>query len=187
MYELTGLSPFLARRPHLDLHLQGAPNFRKADVPVEVYGCAQPTVTGLKGVLSVLQCRPIRQPRTSKGRERVNSGRPGASPRLAPGSLPDGNEGAKTPVLGSSPPKSWESHSLDEAMASFGSSPPAESGFAGARRPSGTPLGAAFDSMAPPRKCVWFCTREVSTEVYREIIAHSLTASLPTSPTGAGG
>ncbi|CEH15575.1 hypothetical protein CBOM_03872 [Ceraceosorus bombacis] len=46
-----------AKRPRLDLHLQGAPNFRRADCD-EVYGCAQPTWAGLRGVLSVLNCQP---------------------------------------------------------------------------------------------------------------------------------
>ncbi|KAJ1604262.1 hypothetical protein NDA14_007583 [Ustilago hordei] len=49
-----------ARHAHLDLHLQGAPNFRKADCSLEVYGVAQPTITGLKTILSVLNARPTK-------------------------------------------------------------------------------------------------------------------------------
>jgi protein-tyrosine phosphatase len=48
------------RRPDLGVLLQGAPNFRQADVTgLQVYGVAQPTVTGLKTILSVLQCAPL--------------------------------------------------------------------------------------------------------------------------------
>lgn len=49
-----------ARHAHLNLHLQGAPNFRKADCSLEVYGVAQPTITGLKTILSVLNARPTK-------------------------------------------------------------------------------------------------------------------------------
>jgi protein-tyrosine phosphatase len=48
------------RRPNLGVHLQGAPNFRQADIPgLQVYGVAQPTITGLKTILCVLQCAPL--------------------------------------------------------------------------------------------------------------------------------
>lgn len=50
-----------ARHAHLNLHLQGAPNFRKADCSLEVYGVAQPTITGLKTILSVLNARPTKK------------------------------------------------------------------------------------------------------------------------------
>lgn len=50
------------RRPDLGVLLQGAPNFRQADVPgLQVYGVAQPTTTGLKTILSVLRCGPIHE------------------------------------------------------------------------------------------------------------------------------
>lgn len=38
--------------------LEGAPLFREADVGLDVYGVAQPTIIGLKTALSVLQCDP---------------------------------------------------------------------------------------------------------------------------------
>ncbi|WFD29764.1 hypothetical protein MSPP1_000776 [Malassezia sp. CBS 17886] len=40
------------------LRLQGAPYFRASDTDLGVYGVAQPTVLGLKTVLSVLRCAP---------------------------------------------------------------------------------------------------------------------------------
>ncbi|CAO3641156.1 unnamed protein product [Mucor fragilis] len=40
----------------LDFHLQGAPNFRVADL--NVYGVAQPTAIGLSTVLALLNCHP---------------------------------------------------------------------------------------------------------------------------------
>lgn len=41
---------------NLDFHLQGAPNFRVADL--NVYGVAQPTSIGLSTVLALLNCHP---------------------------------------------------------------------------------------------------------------------------------
>ena len=41
---------------HLDFHLQGAPNFRMADL--NVFGVAQPTVTGITTILTLLGCDP---------------------------------------------------------------------------------------------------------------------------------
>lgn len=38
--------------------LEGAPLFREADMELGVYGVAQPTITGLKTILSVLHCDP---------------------------------------------------------------------------------------------------------------------------------
>jgi hypothetical protein len=38
----------------LDVHLHGAPNFRMADM--NIFGVAQPTVTGIKTVLTLLRC-----------------------------------------------------------------------------------------------------------------------------------
>lgn len=46
------------RPSNLDLSLQGAPNFRKADAPLEVYGVAQPTITGLRTILALLGASP---------------------------------------------------------------------------------------------------------------------------------
>lgn len=40
----------------LDIHLQGAPNFRLADL--NIFGVAQPTVPGIKTILTLLQCHP---------------------------------------------------------------------------------------------------------------------------------
>ncbi|KAJ8323879.1 hypothetical protein O5D80_007110 [Batrachochytrium dendrobatidis] len=42
---------------HLDFHLQGAPNFRMADM--NVFGVAQPTVPGITTVLTLLGCHPV--------------------------------------------------------------------------------------------------------------------------------
>lgn len=43
----------------LDLHLEGAPNWRAPkEEGLNVYGVAQPTLPGLRGILSVLGCRP---------------------------------------------------------------------------------------------------------------------------------
>ncbi len=58
-----------ARHAHLNLHLQGAPNFRKADCSLEVYGVAQPTITGLKTILSVLNARPTKDTNGSQSFE----------------------------------------------------------------------------------------------------------------------
>lgn len=41
------------------LALEGAPLFREADTDVGVYGVAQPTIIGVKTVLSVLRCVPL--------------------------------------------------------------------------------------------------------------------------------
>jgi hypothetical protein len=43
----------------LDLTIQGAPNFRAPDEEgLNVYGVAQPTVAGLKSILTILRCQP---------------------------------------------------------------------------------------------------------------------------------
>eukprot|EP00842_Homolaphlyctis_polyrhiza_P002749 jgi/Hompol1/3475/HPOL_006557-RA len=47
----------------LDFHLQGAPNFRMADM--NVFGVAQPTVPGITTVLTLLACHPAAQPQRS--------------------------------------------------------------------------------------------------------------------------
>ncbi|KAI8638964.1 inositol hexakisphosphate-domain-containing protein [Parasitella parasitica] len=47
----------------LDFHLQGAPNFRVADL--NVYGVAQPTAIGLSTVLALLNCHPKSSIKTS--------------------------------------------------------------------------------------------------------------------------
>lgn len=46
--------------------LEGAPLFREADVDLGVYGVAQPTIIGLKTVLSVLRCQPAERQDTSE-------------------------------------------------------------------------------------------------------------------------
>ncbi|KAI8898833.1 inositol hexakisphosphate-domain-containing protein [Globomyces pollinis-pini] len=40
----------------LDVHLQGAPNFRMADM--NIFGVAQPTIPGIQTVLTLLRCHP---------------------------------------------------------------------------------------------------------------------------------
>ncbi|TPX58470.1 hypothetical protein SpCBS45565_g07990 [Spizellomyces sp. 'palustris'] len=54
----TGLNP------RLDFHLQGAPNFRSADL--NIFGVAQPTIPGIRTILTLLGCGP-----TSKGRSQL--------------------------------------------------------------------------------------------------------------------
>ena len=49
--------------------LEGAPLFREADMDLGVYGVAQPTVIGLKTVLSVLLCEPNREARSNRTRQ----------------------------------------------------------------------------------------------------------------------
>ncbi|KAH7106320.1 inositol hexakisphosphate-domain-containing protein [Auriculariales sp. MPI-PUGE-AT-0066] len=49
---------------HLDISLHGAPNFRSvkgACAALNVHGAAQPRLVGLKGILSLLRCRPNSQ------------------------------------------------------------------------------------------------------------------------------
>ncbi|KZP00352.1 hypothetical protein CALVIDRAFT_560340 [Calocera viscosa TUFC12733] len=47
----------------LELNLQGAPNFRRAgQASLNVFGCAQPRIQGLKAILSLLRCRPDSSP-----------------------------------------------------------------------------------------------------------------------------
>ncbi|KAG8898129.1 hypothetical protein FRB99_007645 [Tulasnella sp. 403] len=46
------------RAMHLDIDLQGAPNFRQNKSAMNVFGVAQPRVGGFKAILSLLQCRP---------------------------------------------------------------------------------------------------------------------------------
>ncbi|KZT53703.1 hypothetical protein CALCODRAFT_439779 [Calocera cornea HHB12733] len=47
----------------LELNLQGAPNFRRAgQTGLNVFGCAQPRIQGLKAILSLLRCRPDSTP-----------------------------------------------------------------------------------------------------------------------------
>ncbi|KAI8371352.1 inositol hexakisphosphate-domain-containing protein [Radiomyces spectabilis] len=45
-----------ATNTNLDFHLQGAPNFRKAEL--NVYGVAQPTSIGLSTILAIMNCHP---------------------------------------------------------------------------------------------------------------------------------
>ncbi|EST07320.1 hypothetical protein PSEUBRA_003137 [Kalmanozyma brasiliensis GHG001] len=79
-----------ARQSHLNLHLQGAPNFRKADCSLEVYGVAQPTITGLKTILSVLNARPVKENNGSQSFElRLPSRSATASSSSPPFASPD--------------------------------------------------------------------------------------------------
>lgn len=60
--DLPHVWPFLCNKGRaldLDFHLEGAPNWRAPrEESLNVYGVAQPTLPGLKGILSVLGCRP---------------------------------------------------------------------------------------------------------------------------------
>ncbi|KAI8059223.1 inositol hexakisphosphate-domain-containing protein [Gongronella butleri] len=47
----------------LEFHLEGAPNFRAAEL--NVYGVAQPTVVGLSSILALLNCHPKSQSKQS--------------------------------------------------------------------------------------------------------------------------
>ncbi|KAI9175819.1 hypothetical protein H9P43_006183 [Blastocladiella emersonii ATCC 22665] len=49
-----------AASAHLDVHLQGSPNFRMLDL--NVYGVAQPTAVGLSTILTLLNCHPDSDP-----------------------------------------------------------------------------------------------------------------------------
>ncbi|CAK9780633.1 hypothetical protein CC85DRAFT_329266 [Cutaneotrichosporon oleaginosum] len=50
----------------LDINIQGAPNFRAPhEEGLNVFGVAQPTVPGLKSILTILQCQPPRTTPTS--------------------------------------------------------------------------------------------------------------------------
>jgi hypothetical protein len=56
---LTWYSSTVGRALDLDFHLEGAPNWRAPrEESLNVYGVAQPTLPGLKGILSLLGCRP---------------------------------------------------------------------------------------------------------------------------------
>lgn len=49
------------RALHLDLEITGAPNFRAPNEEgLNVYGCAQPTEAGLRSILTLLGCQPVR-------------------------------------------------------------------------------------------------------------------------------
>ena len=49
----------IGRALDLDLNVHGAPNFRAPrNVNLNVFGVAQPRTQGLRGILSVLRCRP---------------------------------------------------------------------------------------------------------------------------------
>ncbi|KDN52550.1 hypothetical protein K437DRAFT_272412 [Tilletiaria anomala UBC 951] len=79
---------FAGTRPaHLSIHLQGAPNFRKANVDLGVYGVAQPSITGLKTILSVLGC----QPEGSTDGEKLSAGDTLHLVQLSPSPAPSPN------------------------------------------------------------------------------------------------
>ncbi|PWN31661.1 uncharacterized protein FA14DRAFT_127972 [Meira miltonrushii] len=86
------------KRPDMGVLLQGAPNFRQADVPgLQVYGVAQPTVMGLKTILSVLQCAPNRNDSMAgeRGRSLMNVSRNANMTDRAASSSP-GRKGSRT-------------------------------------------------------------------------------------------
>jgi hypothetical protein len=59
----------------LDLTIQGAPNFRAPDEEgLNVYGVAQPTVPGLKSILTILGCQPHPRTAARRGSSVVNRG-----------------------------------------------------------------------------------------------------------------
>lgn len=131
------------RPSNLDLSLQGAPNFRKADAPLEVYGVAQPTITGLRTILTVLEAAPSRMTKRNWGRTE--------SFRSA------SNISLKSPPLPRSRQPSQPHISLGEVSNrdSIASPPPST-------RPSATPPLVTSEPAAPEdkRKTVWVCTRE---------------------------
>lgn len=62
---------------HLDLEITGAPNFRAPDEEgLNVYGVAQPTVPGLKSILTILGCQPSSVPTHRPGSRRPSSNLP---------------------------------------------------------------------------------------------------------------
>ncbi|UZJ54516.1 hypothetical protein CBS101457_003836 [Exobasidium rhododendri] len=130
------------RRPNLGVHLQGAPNFRQADFPgLQVYGAAQPTITGLKTILSVLQCAPLRD--RDHRVNRLGRGRP-LSPRRAD---PTERAASATPRLGSE---------LNKARNDFDASERMEDKEV---PESGGPLTDIATPKESSRRCVWACTR----------------------------
>lgn len=58
----------------LDFHLEGAPNWRAPrEESLNVYGVAQPTLPGLKGILSVLGCRPPIAQQQNQSKSRIST------------------------------------------------------------------------------------------------------------------
>lgn len=166
------------RRPNLGVHLQGAPNFRQAGTGgLEVYGVAQPTISGVKTILSVLQCAPpsssSRKERANgdigkrrgsrqeerKGRQAVRSGTTLAdaqadraasvTPRLEPSAA---NEKATTD------PPSLQSLEVAgiEASRSQGTTPPNSEGQEELIQKTAL---SKPDEQTKGRRCVWACTR----------------------------
>lgn len=58
------------RALHLELEITGAPNFRSPNEEgLNVYGCAQPTEAGLRSILTLLGCQPVRMARKASRRQ----------------------------------------------------------------------------------------------------------------------
>ncbi|PWY97867.1 hypothetical protein BCV70DRAFT_202357 [Testicularia cyperi] len=151
-----------ARNAHLNLHLQGAPNFRKADCSLEVYGVAQPTMTGLKTILSVLKARPLPNRdapptrgtlnRSSYTASSVAAQDPSSEPDTFPPNAPSSTSNTLSPASQALP--GWSPNLAAQSVASTLSASAQQS----------TPGLHAADGGARPdqklRKCVWVCTRE---------------------------
>ncbi|CAO1618211.1 unnamed protein product [Sympodiomycopsis kandeliae] len=157
---------------NLDLSLQGAPNFRKADTPLEVYGVAQPTITGVKTILTALDAAPIIH--TRPGRTFTRSLSFGPHDRRGSRSS-QRNSPLSSSAAGPVPPQSASQDG--SANASRRSSPSlARSPSANARRsvsqqappitnaPAGSPPSSSpslpHQPDQEPRQTVWVCTRE---------------------------
>lgn len=141
----------------LELSLQGAPNFRKADAPLEVYGVAQPTITGLKTILTVLQATPLRQKPTQRNWTRTVSHETARAPA---------QEDA-TPKLQQAPRFGRESQSQHTTPAVKPSaSNPGPGPTSHNLRPPQSEMIPPVDAVAldypqqEPRYAVWVCTRE---------------------------
>lgn len=125
------------RRPNLGVHLQGAPNFRQADIPgLQVYGVAQPTITGLKTILCVLQCSPVVGQRQHPLRGRHLSPRRSAATERA---------ASATPKL--EPPERRDQKPDDDEVERF-------------KSPDITTARKSIEmDQASVQRCVWACTR----------------------------
>ncbi|KAN0063509.1 hypothetical protein ACQY0O_003956 [Thecaphora frezii] len=132
-----------ARSAHLGLHLQGAPNFRKADCSLDVYGVAQPTITGLKTILSVLKARPVHD--VTHSAATPSNAAAALKSKLDPSAA---SGGAVSPTAGAAPP-GWSPNTYPSSGTAASSQPPQPT-------TANAPAAAGRGS----RKCVWVCTRE---------------------------
>ncbi|PWN22032.1 hypothetical protein BCV69DRAFT_281942 [Microstroma glucosiphilum] len=149
----------------LDLSLQGAPCFRKADTPTEVYGVAQPTITGIKTILTVLEVTPLnpmftpsngtasRQWTRSASHSEATLASSSPRPSFISPPLKPHKSGSRhvSGTLSPGGPHSYDNDALGGRRSS-NSTPPA-------RSPNLGPQGYHAPQQEP-RQAVWFCTRD---------------------------